>query len=99
MTRVSPGSTTTDPASRANRLCRHRHHFHWPHRIEQFGARDEHHAGAQQRHHHTQIAGIDFDEMAPALDRADGDCIDDEECLEPGLDDEQSGEAFQHGYG
>jgi hypothetical protein len=37
--------------------------------------------------------------MAAALNRAHGDRINDEERLEPGLDDEQAGEAFEHDYG
>jgi hypothetical protein len=39
-------------------------------RIEQFGAGEEHDAGAQQRQHHAHVARIDFEIMAAAFDRA-----------------------------
>jgi hypothetical protein len=101
MTRVSPGSTTTDPAAWADRPRRNRHRlrFRRPHRIEQFGARDEHDAGARHGQQDARIARIDFEVMAAAFDRAHGNRINDEERLEPGLDDEQAGEAFEHDYG
>jgi hypothetical protein len=37
--------------------------------------------------------------MLPALHRADGDRIDDEERLEAGLDGEEAGDTLEHGYG
>jgi hypothetical protein len=37
--------------------------------------------------------------MLAPLDGADGDCIGDEEGLEPCLDGEQSSEALKHHYG
>jgi hypothetical protein len=33
------------------------------------------------------------------LDRADGDGVDDEERLEPGLDREEAGETLEHEHG
>jgi hypothetical protein len=68
------------------------------HRIEQFGAGEEHHAGAQQRQHHAHIAGIDFEIVAAAFDGAHGECIDHQPNLGAGLDGEQAGDLHAHGH-
>ena len=93
MLRGSPGSTTTDPAARGGPR-RNQRRFVRPHRIQQFGAGDEHHASAHHRQQDPRIAGIDFHIMTAALDRADGDRISHQERLEAGLDGEQSGETL-----
>jgi len=93
MLRVSPGSITTDPATRRNPR-RHPRRFGRPDRIEQLGAGEEHHAGAHYRQQQARIAGIDFHVVAPALDRADGDRISHQERLEAGLDGEQAGDTL-----
>ena len=93
MLRVSPGSITTDPAPWGYLRCDHRR-FGWTDGIEQFGAGDEHHAGAHHRQQNPRIAGIGFHIMATALDRADGDRIDHQERLEAGLDGEQPGDTL-----
>ncbi len=87
MLRVSPGSITTDPASRGDprgdwcRLGR-------PYGIEQLGASDEHHAGAHHRQQDARITGIDLHIMATALNRANRDCVDYRKRLKTGLDGE-----------
>ena len=93
MLRVSPGSITTDPAARDG-PCRNQRRFGRPHRIQQFGAGDEHHASAHHRQQYSRIAGIGFHIMAAALDRADGDRIGHQKRLETSLDGEQSGETL-----
>ncbi len=93
MLRVSPGSITTDPAARGGPR-RDQRGFGGPHRVEQFGAGDEHHAGAHHRQQDARIARIDFHVMAAAFDRADGDRVDYQKRLEAGLDGEQAGETL-----
>jgi hypothetical protein len=66
------------------------------HRIEQFGAGQEHHAGAQQRQHDPQITRINFEVMAAALDGAHRQCVDHQPNLGAGLDGEQPGESHVH---
>ena len=93
MLRVSPGSTTTDPAARGD-PGPDQSRLGGPNRIEQFGTGNEHHAGAHYREQYARIAGIGFHIMAPTLDRADRNRINHQERLEAGLDDEQSGETL-----
>jgi hypothetical protein len=72
---------------------------HWFDRIDQLGPGDERHAKAGQRQHHAGIARILVHIVKPALDRADGDRICNEQRLGPGLDREQAGEPEAHGHG
>ena len=96
--RVSPGSITTDTAGRGDSRPRWRR-LGRPHRIEQFRARDKHHAGAYDRQQKPGVSRIDIHIMAAALDRADRDRVNHRERLEPGLDGEQSGETLHNDHG
>jgi hypothetical protein len=80
-------------------LRRHRFQFLGPHRIEQFGARHKHHPGRQGSEHPTHVSRIDFQIVPPSLDRAHGDCEDDQIRLEARLDREQSANTLTHGHG
>jgi hypothetical protein len=68
------------------------------HRIEEFGAGEEHHAGAQQRQQYPHIARIDFQIVAAAFYRAHGKGVDHQPNLGPRLDREQPGDSHAHGH-
>jgi len=68
------------------------------HAVEQFRSGDEWNPEASGRKQHAAIAGIVLHIMDTPLDCSDGNRIGHEIRLEAGLDDEQSGEALQHGY-
>jgi hypothetical protein len=70
-------------ADRHRRLCR-------LHRIEQLGAGKEHDAGAGEGEHPAAVARIDLEIVAPALDRAQRDRIDDQPRIEARLDHEKA---------
>ena len=99
MTRVSPGSITTDPAARADRSHGMIDYPHRTHRIEQLRACDEHDAGRCQREKIALISRINFNIAPTAFDSAHRDREDHQPRLEAGLDDEQSGDTLKHGYG
>ena len=87
MLRVSPGSTTTDPAARGD-PGPDQSGLGGPNRIEQFGTGNEHHARAHDREQYAGIAGIGFHIVTSAFDRAHGDRVNHQERLEAGLDRE-----------
>ena len=68
------------------------------HAIEQFRSGYERHAEASQRKQHSTVPRIILHVVNSALDRPDGNRIGHQIRLEAGFDDEQSGEALQHGY-
>jgi hypothetical protein len=76
-----------------------RQHRRGSDRVEQLAPGQEDDAGAAQRQDDSERARILLQVMLAALDGADRDRIGDQECLEPGLDGEQAGEALKHEHG
>jgi len=66
------------------------------HRIEQFGAGDEHDARARKSEQPTAKSRILCEVMLAAFDRADGDRIGHQPRFRAGLDDEKATEFLQH---
>jgi hypothetical protein len=67
-------------------------------RIQQFCAGQENDAGAREGQHHAARAWIDLEIVAAALNGAEGESIDDQPNLGPGLDGEQPGNLVAHGH-
>jgi hypothetical protein len=87
------------PGARVRRAFRNRQRRRGPDRIEQFTAGEEDDAGAAQGEQQAAAAGELLHVMLAALDRADGDRVNHQERLEPGLDGEQSGDTLEHAHG
>jgi hypothetical protein len=87
------------PGARSRRPVRDRHGRRGPDRIEQLAAGEENDAGAAQGEQQAAGARELLHVMVAALDRADGDRVNHQERLEPGLDGEQAGDALQHAHG
>jgi hypothetical protein len=66
------------------------------HRIQQFGAGDEHHAGAGDGQKHSAVSRIKVEIMASPFNGADGDRVGYQPGFRPGLDREQSTDFAQH---
>lgn len=66
------------------------------HAVDQLRPSNERHAQAGKCKQHSAVARIGLHIMEAALDRADRDGIGHQIRLEPRLDGEKSGEAFQH---
>lgn len=68
------------------------------HAIDQLSPGDERNPKASERQQHPAVARIILHIVSAALDRPDGDGVRHQVRLEAGLDNEQSGDALQHGY-
>jgi hypothetical protein len=66
------------------------------HRIQQFRAGDEHHAGAGDREEHSAVARVEIELMAGPLHGSDRDRIGHQPGFRPGFDREQSTDFAQH---
>jgi hypothetical protein len=67
-------------------------------RVEQLAAGEEDNAGAGHREQIPAEARIDFDVVAAAFDRPEGNGIDHQPRLEARLDHEQSADFAQHAH-